>query len=82
VNPIAYALEAFQDWIDNRAVIRRVVLFFTLYMTYYGVAMAWKFASASPFDGIGTAAVIAAVLAPIAALQVFAFQNYAGSRKE
>jgi len=70
-----------QDWIDNRAVIRRVVLFFTLYMTYYGVATAWKFASASPFDGVGTAAVIAAVLAPIAALQGAAFQNYTGSRK-
>jgi len=82
MNQIVSALEAFQDWIDTRAVIRRVVLFFTLFMTYYGVAMAWKFASASPFDGIGTAAVIAAVLAPIAALQGAAFQNYTGSRKE
>ena len=82
MNPILNALEALQDWVDNRAVIRRIVLFFTLYMTYYGVATAWKFASASPFDGIGTAAVIAAVLAPIAALQGFAFQNYTGSRKE
>ena len=82
MNQIIFAIETFQDWIDNRAVIRRVVLLFTLYMTYYGVNTAWKFASSSPFDGIGTAAVIAAVLAPIAALQGFAFQNYTGSRKE
>ena len=82
MNQIISALEAFQDWIDSRAVIRRTVLFFTLFMTYYGVATAWKFASASPFDGVGTAAVIAAVLAPIAALQGIAFQNYTGSRKE
>src|SRR3989304_2977588 len=76
MNPVFNALETFQDWIDNRAVIRRIILFFTLFMTYYGVNTAWKFASASPFDGIGTAAVIAAVLAPIAALQGAAFQNY------
>ena len=77
INP----LTTIQDWIDNRAVVRRLVLFFTLYMTYYGVHTAWQFAYSSKFDGVGTAAVIAAVLAPIAALQGFAFQHYSGSRK-
>ena len=78
INP----LTILQDWIDNRAVVRRFVLLFTLYMTYYGVHKEWLFADASRFDGVGTAAVIAAVLAPIAAVQGFAFQHYAGSRKE
>lgn len=73
-------LTQFLDFIDSRAVIRRIVLFFTLFMTYYGVATAWKFAYASPFDGVGTAAVIAAVLAPIAALQGAAFANYSTGR--
>ena len=79
---ILRAVSAFHDWIDNRAVIRRIVLFFTLYMTWYGVHTAWQFAQVSKFDGLGTAAVIAAVLAPIAALQGFAFQNYTRSRAE
>ena len=75
-------ISQFLDFIDSRAVVRRVVLFFTLYMTYYGVATAWKFAYASPFDGVGTAAVIAAVLAPIAALQGAAFSNYSAGREK
>ena len=70
----------FWNWIDNRAVIRRGVLLFTLYMTYYGTEAAWLFAKSSTFDGIGTAAVITAVLAPIAALQGFAFNSYSRSR--
>lgn len=70
------------DWIDSRAIVRRLVLVFTLWMTYYGVHKAWLFASASPFDGVGTAAVIAAILAPIAALQGFAFANYTTRRAE
>jgi hypothetical protein len=74
-------LTEIQDWIDNRAVVRRLVLGFTLYMTWYGVHTAWQFAAVSQFEGMGTAAVIAAVLAPIAALQGFAFQSYSGSRK-
>jgi len=70
------------DFIDNRAVVRRLVLAFTLYMTWYGVHKAWIFAGTSTFDGLGTAAVIAAVLAPIAALQGFAFQSYTRSKAE
>ena len=70
----------FLDFIDNRAVVRRTVLAFTLYMTWYGVHEAWIFADKSSFDGVGTAAVIAAVLTPIAALQGFAFQSYSKSR--
>jgi hypothetical protein len=77
INPLI----GLQDWIDSRAIVRRFVLLFTLYMTYYGVHKAWLFADSSKFDGVGTAAIIAAILAPIAALQGFAFQNYSGSRK-
>lgn len=72
----------FWDWVDGRAVVRRVVLAFTLYMTWYGVHKAWAFALLSTFDGLGTAAVIAAVLAPVAALQGFAFANYTKGRVE
>ena len=71
----------FLDFVDSRAVIRRVVLFFTLYMTYYGTHAAFEFAKSSPYDGLGTAAVVAAILAPLAALQGFAFSAYTDGRK-
>lgn len=79
---IKQATTTFLDFIDNRAVVRRLVLAFTLYMTWFGVHKAWLFAATSTFDGVGTAAVIAAVLAPIAALQGFAFQSYSKSKAE
>jgi hypothetical protein len=70
------------DFIDNRAVIRRLVLLFTLYMTWLVTHKAWVFASTSSFDGVGTAAVIAAIMAPTAALQGFAFSAYLSGRTE
>jgi len=82
MSKVQTAVSAFHDWLDNRAVIRRLVLLFTLYMTWYGVHTAWLFAKVSTFDGLGTAAVIAAVLAPVAALQGFAFNSYTKSRGE
>lgn len=66
----------FWDWIDDRAVVRRAVLFITLWMTYSITVQAWNFAHTSTFDGTGTAAVIAAVTAPFAALQAFVFNTY------
>lgn len=76
------ATSHFWDWIDSRAVVRRLVLGYTLWMTWYGVHEAVQFAYQSKFDGVGTAAIIAAILAPIAALQGFAFANYTNGRKE
>jgi len=78
INPV----KPFLDFIDNRAVVRRMVLFFTLWMTYEITVSAWSFAGTSTFDGIGTAAVIAAVTAPFAALQGFVFHSYSQGRKE
>lgn len=75
-------LEYFWGWVDTRAIVRRVVLGYTLYMTWYGVHICLEFAKVSTFDGLGTAAVIAAVLVPITALQGFAFANYTAGRKE
>lgn len=72
----------FLDFIDSRAVVRRLTLLFSLYMTWYGVHEAWVFAHTSTYDGMGTAAVIAAVLVPISGLQGFAFNTYSKSRAE
>lgn len=72
----------FLDFVDARAVVRRGVLMFTLYMTYYGTHEAFAFAHSSTYDGLGTAAVVAAILAPLAALQGFAFSTYTDGRKD
>ena len=70
-------IEKFWNWIDSRSVVRRIVLFFTVfYMTPTVTYSAWLFAHSSHFDGIGTAAIIAAITAPTAALQGFAFRDY------
>jgi len=51
-------------------------------MTWLVTHQAWIFAQSSTFDGLGTAAVIAAIVAPTAALQGFAFQAYTKGRAE
>lgn len=79
---IKEATSSFWNFIDSRAVVRRLVLGFTLWMTWYGVHEAVLFAYQSKFDGVGTAAIIAAILAPIAALQGLAFSTYTNGRKE
>ena len=71
----------FLDFVDSRAVVRRCVLGFTLYLTWYGTHAAFEFAKTSTYDGLGTAAVVAAILAPLAALQGFAFSTYTDGRK-
>jgi|LakMenEpi03Aug12_release.lakeMendotaPanAssembly.Ray.scaffolds.fasta_scaffold392009_1 hypothetical protein len=72
----------FWDWVDNRQIVRRLVLFFTLVMTYLAFSRGYDFAVLIPprFDGVGTAAVIAAFTAPIAYLQKAAFDSYLVSK--
>lgn len=71
----------FWDWVDSRAIVRRCVLGFTLYMTWLVTYQAWLFAHESRFDGLGTAAIIAAVLVPVTGLQGFAFAHYSKGRE-
>lgn len=71
----------FLDFIDSRQIVRRSVLIFTLYMTFWVTRKAMMFAQVSTFDGVGTAAVIAAIMTPTAALQAFAFNSYSKARE-
>lgn len=75
-------INQFWDWVDNRTIVRRIVLFFTLWMTASVTYSAWLFAYASHFDGTGTAAIIVAITAPTAALQAFAFKDYIKGKAE
>jgi hypothetical protein len=71
----------FWDWVDNRTVFRRLVVGFTLYLTYDAIIRCTAFAYASKFDGVGTSMVIAAILVPLGAVQKFAFDLYNGARE-
>jgi hypothetical protein len=76
-------MDKFWDWIDKRAIIRRVVLFVTLWMTWRAFAWAADFASSLPDkSGVDMAAIIAAVTAPITYLQASVFSTYAAGRQE
>ena len=75
-----------KEWLNNllnqHGAVRRSLLAVTLWMTWRSFCWAATFASVSTFDGTGTAAVIAAVLAPIAYLQKAVFDAYLASRRE
>jgi hypothetical protein len=85
MNLIQNLVSSFLEFIDSRAVIRRITLFFTLYMTYHVIESSWEFAVtalALKYDGLSIGGIIAAVTVPIAALQKFAFDAYSDSRKD
>ena len=73
-------IEKFWDWVDSRAVIRRVVMIFTLYMTYYVTHEAFTYAATSKLDGLGIAAVLSAITVPYGLLAGFTFKWYTDSR--
>lgn len=70
------------DFVDERAVVRRAVLFITLWMTWEAFYWAAKFATLTDKSGIEVAAIIAAVTAPISLLQGFVFKVYADGRAQ
>ena len=74
----------FLDFIDTRAVIRRIVLGVTLWMTWESYTWAATFAESAVAHGktgMDYAALIAAVTLPISALQGYVFKVYAEGRE-
>ena len=69
-------------WINEHSIIRRVVLFITLYMTWEAFQWAALFAETTAKSGLEVPGIIAAVTAPIAALQGYVFKIYAQGRNE
>jgi TRAP-type C4-dicarboxylate transport system permease small subunit len=74
--------DMFWGWLDNRYIIRRVVLGITIWMTYISYTWSASFASSCDKPGLDIAAIIAAVLTPITALQAFIFKLYLDSKGE
>lgn len=72
----------FWNWVDDRQIVRRSVLLFTLAMTYLAFYKGYEFAVLRPplFDGVGTSLIIAAFTAPVAFLQKAAFDAYLNNK--
>lgn len=81
-------MDQFRDWFiaKNFVSVHAGVLYATLWLTWVSFEWAARFAfslpAASVSSGVGPAAIIAAVTAPVTALQVFAFKTYSDSRKD
>jgi hypothetical protein len=70
-------------WEDKLAIRRSVVLFVTLWMTWRAFEWAATYAvtQSAQIQGIAAAAIIAAVTAPITALQGWIFKLYNDSKQ-
>ena len=74
------AITPFLNFIDNRYIVRRIVLFVTLWMTWrsftWAAVFAEQYLAAKIGGGLDVAAIIGAVTGPIAVLQGFVFKAY------
>ena len=75
-----HLVKSFLDFIDQRAVVRRLVLIATVWMTWRSFLWAAEYADQTVLSGTEAGLIIAAVTAPIAALQGFIFKVYADGR--
>jgi len=68
------------DFIDGRRVVRRLVLFVTLWLTWRSFEWAAFFAETTTRSGIDVAAIIAAVTAPVSTLLAAVVKFYGDNR--
>jgi len=75
------AATGFWNWVDGRAIVRRLCLLVTFWMTWDITKWAMTFAAAGVFkNGAELAAVVAAVQVPVLALQAAVLKFYFDSR--
>lgn len=75
--------DRFLEWADKRNLVsvRAFVLYFTIWITWQAFAWAATFASTTDIkDGVQMGLVIAAVTAPVSALQAAVFSAYMKSK--
>jgi hypothetical protein len=75
-------IDKFFYYIDHHGIVRRIVLFVTLWTTWESFRWAANFAETSVRDGSSVAMIIAAVVAPLSLLQSTVFKTYIEGRKE
>ena len=75
-------IATFWNFVDSRAIVRRIVLFVTLWMTYRSFTWAAEFAETTTRTGLDVAAIIGAVTAPVSALLASVAKFYGDSRRD
>jgi hypothetical protein len=78
---LAGRVSAFWDFVDNRGVIRRLVLLAAIVMTWRVSLWAMEFAGLCKLSGVEAAALIAAVTAPVTLFASSVFKNYIEARQ-
>lgn len=73
---------AFWDWVDERAVIRRVMTLGTFAVVVQTTLWAQRFVETTTKSDAGVALMLGAVTAPITALMGFMFSTYQQSKRE
>ncbi len=74
-------MSAFWDWIDKRAIVRRVMTLGTFYLVIENLHWSYVFAVTSPRSGAEVAMILGAIGAPLSAMMGFMFNSYKDSRK-
>lgn len=74
-------LTAFWDFVDTRAVVRRIMTLGTFSLTVHVIVWAVWFATTSPRSGGDIALIIAAVMGPVNVLQGYMFARYSQARQ-
>lgn len=75
-------MSAFWDWVDNRAIVRRVMTIGTFLMTMWVIWWCMKFAMESPRSGSDIAMIIGAIVVPVNGLQGYIFGAYVKGRAD
>jgi len=78
---VKWAATGFMDWLDNRTIVRRVLLLVTMWLVIDSYAWCKSFAEHTSRDGLQIAAIIAAVTGPVTVLLKFVLDNYTEARK-
>lgn len=73
-------MQRFWDFIDGRAIIRRLMLFSTMYMTWHAYLWAAHFAENTARTGMEVPGIIAAVTTPIITLMGYVLKVYSDGR--
>ena len=74
-------IEQFFDFLDKRHTFHRATLIVTMWMSYRSFIWAAEYAEHTVRAGLEVAAILGAVLAPIAYVQKSVFDTYSTSRK-
>lgn len=74
------ALERFWNFIDQRGIVRRIVLGIAIWMTWSVTTWAMHFAETSARAGMDFAALVAAVTTPVTVFSGYVFKAYIESR--